>query len=249
MTNQRNKDMQNGGGQQGGADREKAQDPRTVMRAGPTRGVSRPMVGPSMLQAAHLILDVSPSMDAPKLGELNAATAALLAELGAPANRRAFWVSAVVFASSAKVHLPPRCAADVRPEEIAVAGGGVGSGTNINAGLRAALAEAEKPTLPGTWARPISVLMSDGQDNPGCNALPAAIALKAKMDLICVGFGAGADMDLLARLATSPGHAVRCANGAELRRWFQAVGATMSRAALTGAMNATALLQGSMVRG
>ena len=71
---------------------------------------------------------------------------------------------------------------------------------------------------------------------------PDAIAtsLKANADLICIAFGNRADEDDLRQWA-SPNLFTRCTSGAELRKFFAVVGATMQATRARG-INATQAL-------
>ncbi len=226
----------------------------TVARDGPlVRSVSRPVgVRAAQSQIAIPVFDTSSSMAGSKIDEANAAGTALAVELADPKNRDAFWIGEVVYANEARVHLAPKRATEVRPEELAVKTGIVGSWTNITAGLTTALGLVEQSLQsPGNWARPVVVLLTDGQHNTGPSPETVAATLKTKADLLAVAFGADADLAMLERLATSPQHALRCVSAAELRKFFQAVGRTMSQAARTGSGQSVAALlgQGGVLRG
>ncbi|MDP3219006.1 MAG: vWA domain-containing protein [Deltaproteobacteria bacterium] len=217
----------------------------TVQREGPlVRGVTRPKVTAQRSQFGALVMDVSSSMAGSKIVEANAALAELVATLAMPKNRRAFHLAVVTYATGAKVHLAQKVADDIRPENLALTADG--DATNIHAGLAEALACVEKAPSDGDWQRPIVVLMTDGRYNQGPAPDGIATTLKAKADLIAVGFGADADIPLLERLANTPKHAVRCTSGDALRAYFLSVATTMSRAAQTG-QNAAALLRGGGV--
>ncbi len=223
----------------------------TIPRDGPLVGVSRPVVGASQQQCACVVLDVSSSMSGAKITEANAAVAALVTELADPKNRGAFSITTVIYAEQAKVHLALKRVAEVRPEELAAKVGEMGAWTNITAGLTTGLEVIEKSLAEkGTWARPVVVLLTDGQHNRGPAPENIAGTIKGKADLLAVAFGADADLAMLERLATSPQHALRCGNGAELRKFFQMVGRTMSQAARTGGQSVAALLgKGGVLRG
>lgn len=224
--------------------------PRDGAIVGPTPrgGVSRPVVGSSTFQLAGIVLDTSGSMAGSPIAEVIAATTACVMELADPKNRDAFHVSVVVYGDTAKEHLAPKVAGQVRPDELVVQVGMVGGSTNITAGLSTMLPIVEE-VRPGNWARPIVILMTDGHNTETPPPDAAATLLKAKADLICVAFGANADFALLQRLANTPQHAIRAATGTDLRRFFQAVGRTMSTAARTGQNAASLLGAGGVVRG
>lgn len=228
---------------------------KTVAREGAlVKSVSMPNFGPRQHQLCIPIIDCSGSMMGGPIAEANAATIALVAELANPKNKGAFFVDLIAYASQAREMVSVKRATDVQPQELAVTVGPLGESTNITEGLALALAVVERPAPVSNWARPIVVLMSDGQDThpPGPESIAAR--LKAKADIICVGFGAWADHAMLQRLATSPQHAFAAANGADLRRLFITVGKTMSVSiqgggGAAGGSGAAALLGGGVVRG
>jgi uncharacterized protein YegL len=223
---------------------------KTVAREGPlVRSVSMPLVGASVSQGALLLIDTSGSMAGAKIGEAIAAARACIDELGDAKNRGAFHVSVGVFGETAKEHLALKPASQVQPEELAAEVGDVGGMTNITAGLALALSIVERPR-PGTWAKTVVVLLTDGGHNHGPTAPHATAAtLKAKADLICVAFGGDADLKLLERLANTPQHAFKCGNGADLRKFFANVGRTISQAARSGQNAAALLASGGVLRG
>ncbi len=233
----------------GEADNKKGQ--RTVARQGPlVQGVSQPLVTSSVKQLTIFVLDASGSMDRGKLDEAIAATDGCVKELADPKNRGAFEAAIVAYGEHARILLEPKPVAQVRPEDFAVKVGAFGGWTNITSGLVEARKLADR-SRPGNWARPVVVLMTDGEHNHGTEE-PEGVAttLKAKADLVCVAFGgAQAKLDRLQGLATTPTSAVRCTNGSDLRQFFAKVGRTMSVAIRTGQNTATLLGEGGVIRG
>lgn len=210
------------------------------------RGVSMPKVSAARRQLCVLVMDTSGSMDGSKIVEANAAAHALVATLGEKKNRDAFDVVIVRYSNAASVHLAQKPASQVRPEEVDLIAGGNTNGTD---GLTKALAEIQKAPSGPEWNRPIVLMMTDGGFNVGGSPQQIATEVKAVADLICVGFGADADMATLQQLANTPQHAITCTDGAALRKWFVTVASTMSVASRTG-QNAAALLgSGGVVRG
>lgn len=210
------------------------------------RGVSMPKVSAARRQLAILVMDTSTSMAGPKIVEANAAAHALVAILGEKKNRDAFDVVVVRYADAAHIVLAQTPASQVRPEDIDLTAGG---NTNITDGLAKALGAIRGAPGGPEWNRSITMLMSDGQHNGAGSPQQIATELKAVSDLICVGFGADADMATLQQLANTPQHAITCTDGAALRKWFLTVASTMSVASRTG-QNAAALLgSGGVVRG
>lgn len=231
----------------------KGDAPMTIARTGPlVTGVSRPAFAQSRLQLAAIVLDSSGSMAiGAKIDDANAAAVALNTELADPKNRGGFHAALIAYGDHAVVQMPAKRAVDVRPDELAVQVGTVGTGTNLTAGLELALDLIERSLKDGRqWARPVVVLMTDGHHNASGSS-PESVAgkIKAKGDLVAVAFGADADMALLRKLATSSKLAVRCSNGAELRKFFATVGATMSVARQTGQSAAALLGASGVIRG
>ncbi len=210
---------------------------KTVLRETPLvrGGVTRPPIRAANSQLAIGVPDVSPSMTGPKLKEAVMAMQALRDELADPKNKDAFWLASVAYAGRAAETLAPKRATAVRPEELVLKQGTLGGGTNITAGLTMALQVIEQAARDrNDWLRPVVILLTDGQHNEG--APPDAIAdeVKTVADLIGVGFGADADLALLRRLASKPTLAFPCAGGADLRRFFLNVGASLSKSRATG---------------
>jgi uncharacterized protein YegL len=226
-----------------------ARDEPLVAPMSRPQSVSMP-IGTKKRQFLLAGLDISWSMEGAKIAEANAAILGLNQELGKPENKNGFYTGCITYGETARVLLAPKPSSMVRPEELTATA--VAEETNIAAGLTRALEVLGlPPPEPGNWLRSIAVFMTDGQHNCGdkSEVIAAATALKAKADLICVGFGFAADMDLLRRIATSPQHAFSCASGTDLRRFFANVGKTMSVSMQQGQNAAAVLGGGGVVRG
>lgn len=207
-------------------------------------GVSRPVVS-ARRQLAVAVLDASESMHGSKIQEVIQATRDLHGELADPANRGAFDMAAAAYAERALVLVPVKAATEIRPEDFVVDVGVVGTFTSIGAGLARAQELIKKVAGAADMLRPIVVLLTDGQNNYGQDPEVVAKSLKQSADIVAVGFGADADMQALAKIATSPQHAIRCADGKALRAFFTHLGATMSTAIRSGA-DAASMLSGVM---
>ncbi len=182
-------------------------------------------------QLAILTRDASSSMGGEKAKDADAASRALVAELASAENHGAFTICVIDFASEARIANGPEAADRVITHIRELTAGGT---TNV----AAALAEAEKVarTAPAelTTTRPVVLLFSDGRPNCGGDAKAVARSLKAIADVVTVAFGSDADEAFLREIATSPSHCYRCRDGRELRKFFQAVGATLSRSIVAG---------------
>lgn len=227
---------------------------KTVLRETPlVRGsVTRPPIRAANSQLAIVVLDVSPSMTGPKLDKAIEATKALRDVLAEPQNKDAFWLAEVIYADKADVRLKPTRATAVRSEDLVVKPNTLGGGTNITAGLASVLEIIEQAARNrNDWLRPVVVGLTDGQHNG--KVAPDAVAdeVKAVADLVGVAFGADADLALLRRLASKPELAFPCAGGADLRRFFQNVGASLSKSRATGQSIASILgaPPGSVMKG
>lgn len=195
----------------------------------------------------HVILlrDGSSSMAGEKSKAASAASADLVSELALPANKDGFYVSVIDFSSAAKV-VHTKCAAKTLTTDLQRLGGSIfGGSTNITAAMQLAaeliMADENSATTGVRWLRPAVLLFSDGQHNVGPGPDAVADELKKKADVVTIAFGNDAAEGELRRLATSPQHFYRCSNGAELRKFLAAVGATIS-ASLAAGTNATQAL-------
>ncbi len=195
-------------------------------------------------QVAILVRDRSGSMKYDqKAVDATAASCQLVEELAKPCNKNGFWLAVVDFDDSADTIHPlekaTSLAGKIQPIQPR-------SETNITAGLEEALRilrSAEKVTNPTrdiSFLRPVVMCFTDGCHNKGSHPRDVAEQLKSFADLVTIGYGSDADDVLLKELATSSQHFFRCRNGAELRCFLAAVGATMSGtlAAGTNATNA-----------
>lgn len=200
------------------------------------RPVTRGLLQSRVFQLVLGVFDESGSMELENRAEdATAGARSCATELASSKNRGAFHVGVVGFGERADVVIPPTPAGDIDPQKLAVVVRRHGEYTNFTVALEKALEVVQKhKTAPGTWSTPVVVLFSDGGHNHSSNPEIAASRLKAEATLVCAGLGASADMGLLSKLATSPAHAVACPTGADLRRFFAQVGATVSQAALTG---------------
>ena len=218
-----------------------AREGSLIPGASPPQGVSMPR-GLRRRQLAVIVMDTSESMQDGKIDAANAAAIDLNQQLKKPENKGVFVTAYLAYAETAQVVIVPRHSAQVNDHEFTAAV--VKERTNITAGLKKALEILERPAIEqANWLRPVVVLLTDGDHNEGPKPDAVAATLKTKADLIAVGFGANANMTLLRALATSPKHASHAKDGADLRRLFTDVGATMSRSIQSG-QNATALLGG-----
>ncbi len=208
----------------------------TLQRPGSfASGLSRP-AGLRREQLAVLVRDASSSMAGQKAADADGASRALVEELARPENRGGFSVAVIDFNSSVAVaHAVEKADAltghlsQLKP----------GGGTNI-AGALAEAAKLVRSAAPALTAlRPVALLFSDGL--PAGDPRAAAADLRTVADVVTVAFGSDADQALLRELATSPEHAYRCTDGRELRRFFAAVGATLSMSLASGAAATGAL--------
>lgn len=194
-------------------------------------GLVRPVTVCRKSQLAILVRDASSSMAGEKAQEADAASRALATELAAPANRGVFTIAVIDFASSVSRIQPPE-AADTLVGHLAPLE--ASGSTNV----ADALAEAERIVrgAPAEFAgtRPVVLLFSDGRPNCGGDARAVATKLKAVADVVTAAFGSDADEAFLREIASSPSHAYRCLDGRELRRFFAAVGSTLSRSIAAG---------------
>lgn len=182
-------------------------------------------------QLAVLVRDASSSMAGEKARAADGALRALATELANPGNRGAFTIAVIDFSSSAKLVHPPEAAETIVPHLIPLSASGM---TNV----AAALTEAENVvrSAPKQFAstRPVVLLFSDGRPNCGGDARAVAAGLTSIADIVTVAFGSDADEEFLRAIATSPSHFYRCRDGRDLRKFFTAVGATLSQSIASG---------------
>jgi uncharacterized protein YegL len=178
-------------------------------------------------------------MSGRKATDATAASQGLVNELAQPANKDGFEVAVIDFESSARLEHDVTTATSLSGSVKPVNGGG---GTNMESGLKIAVEVLARAQFQSeTYLRPVVVAFSDGQTSGKDATRTIANKLKAEADLVTVAFGANADEAFLREIATSPEHFYRCSNGADLRAFFAAVGATMC-VSLQRGQNATQAL-------
>jgi Mg-chelatase subunit ChlD len=176
-----------------------------------------------------LVIDASSSMTLPfgpgtetKLAAARAAARAMLDQVDLGRDT----VGLVQFNHSARslAHGSDRAAL-----EAALAGLSVEQGTRIDLGLSVGLADARAAReRPG--ARQVLVLLTDGTPDPGTatDALAAAEAVRLDgVTLYTVAVGADADRPFLSLAAADPARAFYVADGGELVRLYDRLGATL----------------------
>ncbi|MBL8679817.1 MAG: VWA domain-containing protein [Myxococcales bacterium] len=205
------------------------------------------MRAPSALSDFAFILDGSSSMEGSQRFSL---AYTVLGEafdiLGEPANLDAFRISLITFSDhpTAVFERVP-CS---RIEHGRIPSTPQGGGTNIALALDKARVILARPSADETpSARPLGLLLTDGEHNGAESVDEAATRFKAQGDLVAVGFG-DASLAELGRIATSPNHAVLARSGEDLRRFFVRLAKSVSasvRAGLPAGDNITnALLRG-----
>jgi len=209
-------------------------------------GLHRLRINSKCHQRVVVIRDASGSMHGDKEREASEATQAICQELALPVNKDAFWLAVVDFAEEAGVVHELEKATTLAGHLGPLEAGKFGATTNITAGINLAchILERASGASEGDWIRylkPTCLLFSDGGHNEGPSPIPVAERLKAMADVVSVAFGDDADEKTLQQIATSDQHFVRCASGAELRRFFAQVGATLTQTMAAG-RNATVAL-------
>ncbi|MBI3985812.1 MAG: VWA domain-containing protein [Lentisphaerae bacterium] len=221
--------------------------PGTIARSGQTiaRGVTRPnWICRDACQLAVLVRDKSGSMKGQKARDASQASMDLVKVLAEPSNKDGFFCSVVDFASSAEIIHPATKAAELVGQMSQLKPGFLGGCTNITDSLAKAsdIVSGFTPVDNRKQLRPLVLLFSDGGHNEGPSPDAVAAALKADGDLICIAFGGNADEEDLRKWA-SPNLFTRCASGADLRKFFASVGATLQATRARG-INATQALAG-----
>jgi uncharacterized protein YegL len=224
---------------------------QTQNSGGPTiinSGLRRPdWICRNCHQLVILVRDKSGSMAGDKARDASAASADLVKELSAPANKDGFFVSVVDFSNSAEIAQAKTRATTLQGNISGLNVGFLGGSTNITAGLELAADLINANDNAGEqgvrWLRPVVILFTDGQHNAGPAPDTVATKLKSKADLVTVAFGSDAAEADLKLLATSSQHFYRCSNGAELRKFLAAVGATISASLAAGVNSTQALTQ------
>ncbi len=207
------------------------------------RGVTRPKwMCSNTYQLAVLVRDASISMSGRKAKDASAASLDLVKVLADPTNKDGFYAAVVDFSGNAKVVHPATKATELSGNMSELDTSIFGGCTNITDGLNHAVDIVREFTAPDGREplRPVVVLFSDGGHNEGPQPDSVAAALKDEADLICIAFGSNADEADLQRWASS-NMFTRCSSGADLRRFFSVVGATMQATRARG-VNATQAL-------
>jgi len=189
-----------------------------------------------------LVRDKSGSMKGQKARDASNASLDLVRVLAEPSNKDGFYCAVVDFDDNAAIIHPAVKATDLVIHMAELKPGFLGGCTNITDGLAKArdIIAGFTPDDGRKQLRPVVLMFSDGGHNEGPDPDGVAIALKADADLICIAFGDSADEVALQRWA-SPNMFTRCASGADLRKFFAAVGATIQATRARG-INATQTL-------
>lgn len=218
----------------------------TVVQRRTILGVARPRhLTAGTQQLVQLLRDGSPSMSGVKAVDAEAASRRLIEELARPENMDGFMVSIGDFSDTARIVTDTTRATAVAGSVPPLSVGG--SGTDIAAALTLADRQIRNAGVDAQGARahlrPVCILFTDGQHNGDEDPEPIAASVRSQADLVCVAFGDDADMGLLQRLATSPQHAYRCRDGADLRAFLAAVGQTLTQTMARRANATVALSQ------
>ncbi len=188
------------------------------------------------------VRDASSSMQGEKAKQASAASFEMVDGLSSPVNKDAFTVALVDFSDTAQVVCPLQKATVLKGRMPPISTGG---GTSITSGLEDGMRILRERDGQGQknihHFRPVVILFSDGCHNVGPHPRKVAEELKKIADIVTVAFGSDADEGLLRELASSPQHFYRCASGRELRRFFAAVGETLT-ATMTAGVEATRAL-------
>lgn len=207
------------------------------------RGLTRPnWICSNACQLAILVRDRSGSMRGKKASDASDASLNLIKVLADPSNKEGFFCAVVDFSGTAEVVVTATKATQLANRVPALRPGLLGGSTNVTDGLAKTddIITAFAPSDGRRPLQPVVVLFSDGAHNQGPRPDAIASAIKTKADLICVAFGDDADENDLRQWA-SPNLFTRCATGADLRRFFAAVGATLQATRARG-VNATQAL-------
>jgi uncharacterized protein YegL len=204
----------------------------TLQRVGTfSSGLARPATACGRQQLAILVRDASSSMSGEKAREADAASRTLAAELAAPASGGAFTIAVIDFSTSVSNVQPPEAANTLVGHLAPLTASG---STNVADALSEAERIARNAPADLAASRPVVLLFSDGRPNCGGDARTVAASLRSVADVVTVAFGSDADEAFLREIASSPAHAYRCRDGRELRKFFAAVGATLTRSIAAG---------------
>lgn len=197
-----------------------------------TRSFQAPPIGTSRKYPVLIALDDSLSMlGEPFTGAL-AASIDLGRELAKPENLDAFQVGLMLFEGVARTAVPFTPASSFQ-----VPGGleAKGPGTDFTVALNLAKSLLEPVGAPESApARPTLVFLTDGQHVAPSDPTPVATEVKSIANVVCIAFGAGADLGFLTLLASSPQCVTRAKTGQELRAYFAAIGRTLSKSRRAG---------------
>ncbi|MCZ7682418.1 MAG: VWA domain-containing protein [Sandaracinaceae bacterium] len=157
-----------------------------------SRSVKAPQIGTSRKYPVLIALDDSGSMSgAPFTGAL-AASIELGQELARPENLDAFQVALMLFEGVARTSVPFTPASSFQ-----VPGGlaATGPGTDFTVALNHAKSILEPVGAPeSTPERPTLVFLTDGQHVASSDPAPVAAEVKSIANVVCIAFGAGADL-------------------------------------------------------
>lgn len=168
----------------------------------------------------------------------NRAVLELLDGLDKPENKGAFRVALIAFGNGAEVIKPLSLVRDVKKSFLGIEPSDCA--TNITACLKKSfkvLNNREKREERQSL-KPVVLLFTDGGHNQGEGPEGIAKEIKEICDLVTVGFGSDADLQLLQQIATTREHCYKCENGTELQKFLGNVGTTLSHT-LSQGRNAT----------
>lgn len=197
-----------------------------------TQGVVRPGVARAKYrQNVILFRDCSSSMDGDKAAAAKRACSEFVAEL---AKNEGFSVAIVDFNDTAKEVMPLTSASGLLH---GIPDLNVWGDTNITGAIKmGSRILGRTSVIPEGYkqVRHVGVLFTDGLHNVGPGPQNAADEFKRTADLVTVAFGNDADETMLREIATSPSHFYRVSNGAELMRFMQKLGTTLTQTIARG---------------
>ena len=177
-------------------------------------------------QHVLLVLDTSGSMRSNgKIDESNLAKNNLISELAVPDNKDGFEVTEIPFSGRAKRTVFAQSAVGLTLKP-GVAGGGTNFEVALTMAKEAILELDQRPNPEGyKYFRPVIIFMSDGHSIATDTTIETC---KELADIIAIAFGADANKDMLAKIA-SDGKVHRVGtNGGDLAKFLAAVGKTIS---------------------
>ncbi len=165
-----------------------------------------------------LVIDVSSSMAGGKLESAIASASTFVDRLNLPTDRAAV----VVYDAQARVVQP--LTGDRAALRSALAGLMPGQGTRLDRGLQAGIDALLDPTLRGN-NRPVIILLSDGQQVEGAEAIEEAIQRAEHWDIqrYTIAFGADADRQTLLAVAGQPSRAFYAADAGALDEIYRSL--------------------------